>query len=160
MPSQSPGTPKVALRAWSWRFRLLPRGSFLSRKRTSASRAPALENPEGRQLTCDRLVSQGGDVPIRLRADFNGLFGDVLCLSHTDSSTDDTGARVVLQGGMEVIAFEEDLDDHGQRDNLVASGWVEPAPDWLRCKGSRWVLKIDEQGVRHESELRQRVDDS
>ena len=29
-----------------------------------------------------------------------------------------------------------------------------PAPDWLCCNGSRWALKVDEGGVRHQSDLR------
>ncbi|PYX10663.1 MAG: hypothetical protein DMG88_01825 [Acidobacteria bacterium] len=55
---------------------------------------------------------------------------------------------------MSVMAFDEDQDESGNRDNLIASGTVEPSPDSLRCLGSRWVLHIDEQGVRHESDLR------
>jgi hypothetical protein len=39
------------------------------------------------------------------------------------------------------------------RDDLLATGTVEPAPDWLQCNGSRWVLRIDADGVRHESDL-------
>jgi hypothetical protein len=29
---------------------------------------------------------------------------------------------------------------------------VERAPDWLACRGSKWVLRIDERGLRHESD--------
>ena len=89
----------------------------------------------------------------KLRADFNGLFGDVLCLSHSDSSVDVNGATIQLAAGMEAIAFDEDADETGNRDDLIASGVVEPAPDWLSCNGSKWVLKIDSNGVRHESEI-------
>ncbi|MGQ0762690.1 MAG: hypothetical protein ACT4OT_11860 [Acidobacteriota bacterium] len=89
----------------------------------------------------------------KLRADFNGLFGDVLCLSHGDSCVDANGATVQLTAGMEAIAFDEDADETGKRDDLLASGVVEPSPDWLSCNGSKWVLKIDSNGVRHESEL-------
>jgi hypothetical protein len=89
----------------------------------------------------------------KLRADFNGLFGDVLCLSHGDSSVDANGATVQLTAGMEAIAFDEDADETGKRDDLIASGVVEPSPDWLSCNGSKWVLKIDSNGVRHESEI-------
>jgi len=88
-----------------------------------------------------------------VRADFNGLFGDLLCLSHADSAPDETGAPVVLSAGMHVAAFDLDSNEQGQPDNLVATGVVEAAPDWLRCNGSRWVLRIDAKGVRHESEL-------
>jgi hypothetical protein len=92
--------------------------------------------------------------PIRLRADFNGLFSDVLCLSHTDACEDETGAKVPLQAGLLVTAFDDDVDEQGQPDKLIASGVVEPAPEWLTCHGSRWVLRLDEHRVRHESDLR------
>jgi hypothetical protein len=91
--------------------------------------------------------------PLRIRADFNGLFGDVLCLSHDDTCVDDAGEIIHLREGLAVTAFDEDADERGNRDDLVASGRVEPAPDWLRCNGSKWVLKIDENGVRHESDV-------
>jgi len=89
----------------------------------------------------------------KLRADFNGLFGDLLCLSHRDTCTDENGAEVQLREGMLVTAFDEDADEAGRRDDLLASGVVERAPDWLACKGSRWVLRLDSHGVRHQSDL-------
>lgn len=92
--------------------------------------------------------------PMRVRADFNGLFGELLCLSHKDTSEDADGNLVTLQAGMALTAFDEDTDVHGNRDELIASGIVEPSPKWLSCLGSRWVLRIDRNGVRHESKLR------
>lgn len=89
-----------------------------------------------------------------LRADFNGLFGNLLCLSHSDTATDETGALVQLSAGMHVTAYDEDADEHGRKDDLFASGVVEPSPDWLQCRGSRWVMRIDERGIRNESEIR------
>jgi hypothetical protein len=89
----------------------------------------------------------------RLRADFNGLFGDVLCLSHDDTCTNAAGEQVRPQAGMIVTAFDEDADEAGRRDDLVATGLVEPAPDWLQCRGSKWILRIDSNGVRHESDI-------
>jgi hypothetical protein len=86
-------------------------------------------------------------------ADFNGLFGELLCLSHKDAVVDEIGQTVPLAAGMQVTAYMEDEED-GQRDDLIASGTVEPSPQSLRCLGSRWVLRIDEHGVRHESDLR------
>jgi hypothetical protein len=85
---------------------------------------------------------------IRLRGDFNGLFGDLLCLSHSDVSTDDAGTAVPLGDGMDVVAFEEDIED-GQACYLVAKGRVVPSPVSFQHRGSRWCLLIDEQGVRH-----------
>ena len=91
----------------------------------------------------------------KVYADFNGLFdgGKVLCLSHGDSCSDESGAEVHFSAGMIVTAFDMDEDDHGVRDDLIATGVVQPSPDWLQCRGSRWVLMIDEHGVRHESDL-------
>ena len=86
-------------------------------------------------------------MPVRLRGDFNGLIGDLLCLSHSDVVTDDRGSIVLLKEGMEVIAFDEDVDDAGPC-YLVASGRVVPSPDSLQHHGSRWCLQIDEKGVR------------
>jgi hypothetical protein len=60
---------------------------------------------------------------------------------------------VTLRTGMVLTAFDEDADEHGNRDDLIASGIVEPSPPWLRCNGSRWTLRIDQHGVRHESDL-------
>lgn len=90
---------------------------------------------------------------MRLRADFNGVFSQVLCLSHEDTAVDENGNVVSLMAGMHVTAFDENYED-GRRDDLIASGIVEPSPAWLRCRGSRWVLRFDENGVRLESELR------
>ncbi len=88
---------------------------------------------------------------MRLKGDFNGLFGDVLCLSHDDSCKVENDADVVLHAGMKVSVFEIDFEG-SERDDLIASGIVEPSPDWLQCNGSKWCLKIDANGVCHESD--------
>jgi hypothetical protein len=90
---------------------------------------------------------------MRLQADFNGIFGDLLCLSHSDTAKDETGTAVPLYTGMVVTAYDEDRNELGERDDLLATGIVEPSPDWLSCRGSRWVLRIDSRGVRHVSDL-------
>jgi hypothetical protein len=87
-----------------------------------------------------------------LRADFNGLFGDLLCLSHGEPCTRSDGEVVNLSEGLPVVAFEDDSFEN-QREYLVASGAVEAAPAELACNGSRWVLRIDCQGVRHLPEI-------
>src|SRR5580704_924035 len=68
---------------------------------------------------------------LRVRADFNGLFGELLCLSHKDTCEDVDGNLVTLRTGMVLTAFDEDADEHGNRDDLIASGIVEPSPPWL-----------------------------
>lgn len=94
--------------------------------------------------------------PIRVHADFNGLFSELLCLSHEETCRGEDGQPVIVREGMAVLAFDEDVDDDGKPDNLIASGTVERPPSWLQCNGSRWVLRIDQNGVRHESDLPQR----
>src|SRR2546429_1282960 len=49
---------------------------------------------------------------------------------------DTDGNLVTLQTGMVLTAFDEDADEHGNRDDLIASGVVEPSPRWLRCNRS------------------------
>jgi hypothetical protein len=88
-----------------------------------------------------------------VRADFNGVFGELLCLSHSDEATTAAGRTVRLISGMQLTAFDEDSDEAGRPDALVATGVVERSPDWLQCNGSRWVLRIDSSGIRHASEL-------
>ena len=92
---------------------------------------------------------------MKVRADFNGLFGDILCLSHEDTCLDENGAVFHLREGLTLTAYDEDLDENGNRDDLLAHGVVEPAPDWLQSHGSKWVLRIDENGVFHESDMRE-----
>ena len=88
-----------------------------------------------------------------LYADFNGLFGDGLCLSHGDSCKDRTGNEIALAAGMTVTAYDDDIDEDGKPDLLFASGLVVPSPEFVQCKGSKWFLQIDEDGVRNESEI-------
>lgn len=90
---------------------------------------------------------------LRVKADFNGLFEDVLCLSHSDHCLNEDGSPVLLSAGMTLTAFEPDADEEGNPDDLIATGVVEPSPDWLQCRGSRWILRIDENGVRHQSDI-------
>ena len=87
-----------------------------------------------------------------VRADFKDLFGNLLCLSHGEPCTDPDGSPVNLAEGQLVIAFEDDSFE-GKREYLVASGSVERAPEELGCAGSKWVLRLDSQGVRRIAEI-------
>ncbi|MFZ1085953.1 MAG: hypothetical protein WAN35_13390 [Terracidiphilus sp.] len=87
-----------------------------------------------------------------VRADFNGLFGAILCLSHKDTCIDFEGNSIFLKEGMVLTAFDEDMED-GKPDDLLASGIVDSSPEWLQCRGSRWISRIDADGVRHESDI-------
>jgi hypothetical protein len=64
----------------------------------------------------------------KLHADFNGHFGYMLCLSHDDTCLEDQGRSIQLYSGMEAIAFNEDFDENGKRDDLIVTGTVERSP--------------------------------
>lgn len=89
----------------------------------------------------------------KLRADFNGLFDGLLCLSRSEFAKDDKGCDIKLVEGMCVEAFDDDPDDQGCPDKLIAHAVVFRSPDWLECKGSTWALQIDGDGVRHATDL-------
>lgn len=90
----------------------------------------------------------------RLQCEFNGLFGGILCLTHADSCLDESGRMVVLRAGVIATAFEPDTDNSGKRDDLFTTGVVEASPPHIGCLESKWSLRIEENGVRNESDLR------
>ncbi len=53
---------------------------------------------------------------------------------------------------MRLTAYDEDEDDDRNPDALFATGVVEPSPK-SKHSGTRWSLRIDEDGIRHESEI-------
>jgi hypothetical protein len=59
---------------------------------------------------------------------------------------------------MRITAWEENYEE-GKRDDLLASGTVERSPEWLSCRGSRWALRIDQDGVRWESDMNRDAND-
>lgn len=89
-----------------------------------------------------------------IRADFNGMLeSGLLCLSHSDTVLDVGGREIALRAGMRVTAFDDDLDERGRPDRLFATGIVEVSPALAQCRGSRWSLRFDADGIRWESEL-------
>lgn len=98
---------------------------------------------------------------LKVRGDFNGVWGDergtLLCLSHGDSCKDEFGDEVILKEGLPLTAFDEDADEKGNRDDLIAGAIVERSPDWLQNHGSKWVLRVDEKGICHESDFKSKI---
>jgi hypothetical protein len=93
-----------------------------------------------------------------VHADFNGLLApDLLCIAHGGTTQDRAGRVVPLDEGMMLTAYDDDVDDDGQPDALFASGRVERSPDYAHHAGSQWSLRIDVDGIRHESQLRSNV---
>jgi hypothetical protein len=62
--------------------------------------------------------------PVRkVWADFNGLFGDVLCLGHHDTLQDERGDLVELREGMVITAFDETLMPMGIQTTSSLEPW-------------------------------------
>jgi hypothetical protein len=89
-------------------------------------------------------------------ADFYGILEPgLLCLSHTDETTTAQGKTIPLHAGMILTAYDIAVDENGAPDNVFASGVVERSPSYAQYKGSVWSLRIDSDGIRHESAIRQ-----
>ena len=95
---------------------------------------------------------------LKVQGDFNGVWGDekgtILCLSHSEICKDEFGNEIILKEGMKLTVINRDADKNNHPDDLIANGAVECSPDWLQCKGSKWILRIDGNGIYHESDLK------
>lgn len=86
--------------------------------------------------------------------DFNELLTrNLVCLSQEDTKIASSGERIALSEGMEIDVYSDDIDDRGQPDNLVASGVVERNSVGGWTAHIKWNCRIDENGIRHESDL-------
>jgi hypothetical protein len=86
--------------------------------------------------------------------DFNEMLEpDLVLLSVTDAAISSSNEIVHLSDGLEVAIYTDDLDEHGQPDNLVASGIVER--NRTRGWGAhvKWCCRIDAQGIKHQSDF-------
>ena len=91
-----------------------------------------------------------------VEADFNGILEPgLLCLSHADEVKDSQGNIIRLQEGMVLTAYDLDADENEKPDNIFATGIVERSPSYAKCKGSLWSLRINSDGIRHESDIKQ-----
>lgn len=90
----------------------------------------------------------------RLYVDFNEMVEhDLFLLSAGDAKTDSSGASVLMQEGLPVDIYMDDVDEHGRADPLVASGVVEAAAEISWARHVKWCCRINPPGVRHLSEL-------
>lgn len=89
---------------------------------------------------------------MKIRGDFNGVFGDLLCLSHGETALDENGAEVILTEGLIATAFEPDIDENGVADEIRADGTVIRSPEWLQCLGSKWALRMTDRGIYYRSD--------
>jgi len=89
----------------------------------------------------------------RICVDFNEMpcAGEVL-LSQEDSKIDSSGSLVHFHEGKEVTVYMDDCDENGNPDRLIAKGNAMRNGHGGWTAAARWLLKIDEDGIRHESE--------
>jgi hypothetical protein len=84
---------------------------------------------------------------------------DLVLLAKEDIRLDSSGTLVTLSEGMEVIVCEDDVGEDGQTDRLIARGTVERNVESGLVATAKWACRIDENGVRHESEIENEFDD-
>ena len=85
--------------------------------------------------------------------DFNEMIRpDVVLFSQNNTKNNIAGLPVKIVEGMLVLLYEDDIEENGIVDNLDASGKIirNDSRGW----GShvKWCCKIDDKGIRHESE--------
>lgn len=89
----------------------------------------------------------------RIYVDFNEMIEcDLVLLSKTDFKKDSDGNTIEFKEGKKIKIYMDDENDLGEQDNLIANGKVE-----LNISGlfpvCKWNCRIDENGIRNESEL-------
>jgi hypothetical protein len=89
----------------------------------------------------------------RLYVDFNELIEEnLVLLSQKDTKLDFDGNEILLFEGKQVDIYEDDIDENGFADNLLATGTVEINNTGLfpACK---WNCRINDKGIQNESEI-------
>ena len=105
----------------------------------------------------DKFTLQiAAEIEAVFEVDFNEVFhnqnGDVVVLlSQTHEKQDKNGHWISFYEGMPVNLFEPNEED-GHPDNLIAHGVVTTCTA-VHMPHVKWCCKLDEHGIRHESDL-------
>ena len=90
----------------------------------------------------------------RLYVDFNEMLEpNLVLLSAEDAKRDVSGELIQLREAMAIDVYMDDVNERGEPDSLVASGWVEKNQSSGWGSNAKWCCRIDEQGIRHQSDL-------
>ncbi len=91
----------------------------------------------------------------RIYVDFNEMLeDDLVLLSKYDHKVDSTGNIISFYEGMSISIYTDDVDDNGKIDNLIADGVVELNIDKGWSAHVKWCCRINELGIKHESDLK------
>ena len=94
------------------------------------------------------------DTRLLFSVDFNELMAhDLVLFSQKDERENVCGEPIRLYEGLKVDIYTDDGDDKGNRDDLVASGYVT-ANRTGYYPYVKWCCQIDEKGIRSESEVK------
>ena len=94
------------------------------------------------------------DTRLLFSVDFNELMAhDLVLFSQKDERENVCGEPIPLYEGLKVDIYTDDGDDKGNRDDLVASGYVT-ANKTGYYPYVKWCCQIDEKGIRSESEVK------
>ncbi len=105
------------------------------------------------------MVEQSMEPPCFV-VDFNEMVeSDLVLLARGDVRLDASGIPVSLSEGMAVIVCQDDVGEDGEIDRLIARGSVERGTAGGLAAVAKWACRIDEYGVRHESEIENDTDD-
>jgi hypothetical protein len=91
----------------------------------------------------------------RIHVDFNEMVEEnLVLLSKENSKRDSAGNLIEMLEGKKVYIYDDDVDDLGNPDPLVADGIIElnTHNDWSR--NVRWCCRINESGILHLSDLK------
>ena len=89
----------------------------------------------------------------RVRVDFNDMISSTeVLLSKGGVVIDSAGHETMLYEGASISVYDDDANDAGQKDNLIADGIATVNSQGGWTKAAKWALVIDERGIRHESD--------
>lgn len=93
----------------------------------------------------------------RLYVDFNEMLdANLVLLSKCDFKTDSDGQKIWLHDGLKVYLYMEDINDNGEKDNLIAEGVVVKNHHEGWGKTAKWCCLINNNGIRHEKDAKAR----
>lgn len=91
----------------------------------------------------------------RIYVDFNEMpVANEVLLSKSDTIVDSSGKTINFVDEMPFAVYMDDQDEHGNPDKLIAEGIARRNHHGGWTSAARWLLVINERGIRRESDER------